>query len=155
MVVKWFNRVDYTSYPAVVQLGTTSQLHCFIIRINIMQEHPHKATSLCVMRKGLGQQVSRIKMSVHIGSPPFISSTSFSHKVIRNNLRLLLECRLRYSSVSQNGLVITRDICRLPQGIPIMSSLYRKPRTCSVHFFIAQNSEPNELVLALVCFLGG
>ena len=91
---------------------------------NVVQETSHKTFPFSTRWQQLRQQICFIVVRVHIGSSPLIMSTSLPHKVlVRNALTLLLQDRVRNSSVCQNRLVVTFNVDR---------SLYRNPSSiCS------------------------
>ena len=100
----------------------------------MMKQLPDKTPPL-IPRERLRHQISHIHRSVNIACPPLISGAAFTNEVECHTLRLLLESRGWYRSVSQHRLIVSKDeywsidrIPKHPQLIPqtskVVSSLF-------------------------------
>ncbi len=74
----------------------------------MLQNHSNKLDLLWTTQ-WLCQHVSHIVIQIHMTSLPFITSYTFTNKVIGYSIQLLLQCLTRDFSIKENRLVVSKD----------------------------------------------
>ena len=77
---------------------------------NVMQNVTNQIGTFLASRQGLGQNIRLIVVGVDVCDSPLIFGSPLSNKMVCNRARLLLQLGVRPGRISQDGLVVPKDV---------------------------------------------